>query len=100
MGFTVGFQVSKLASEIEDKRVSRLKEAAKMVRDVKACPSKDELVLRPGLNMEGRRDSCCCSERCIIQQFAWPQVTERSLVGNHNATDDAGCRKDTPHTLR
>ena len=49
MGYAIGFQVSKLASEIKDLRISSLKDAAKLVRDVKQYHKKEELVFRPGM---------------------------------------------------
>ena len=50
MGYAIGFQVSKIASEIKDLKISSLKEAAKLVRDVKQYHKDDELVYRPGMS--------------------------------------------------
>ena len=49
MCYSIGFQVSKLASEIKDLRMSSLKDAAKLVREVKQFHKEEELVFRPGM---------------------------------------------------
>ena len=49
MGYSIGFQVSKLASEIKDLRMSSLKEASKLVREVKQYHQEEELIFRPGM---------------------------------------------------
>ena len=49
MGYSIGFQVSKLASEIKDLKMSSLKDAAKLIREVKQFHKEEELVFRPGM---------------------------------------------------
>ena len=49
MGYSIGFQVSKLASEIKDLRMSSLKDAAKLVPEVKHYHQEEELIFRPGM---------------------------------------------------
>ena len=49
MGYSIGFQVSRLASEIKDLRMSSLKEASKLVREVKQYHQEEELIFRPGM---------------------------------------------------
>ena len=49
MGYSIGYQVSKLASEIKDLRMSSLKEASKLVREVKQYHQEEELIVRPGM---------------------------------------------------
>ena len=44
--------VSKLANEIKDLRMSSLKDAAKLVRDVKQFHKGEELVFRPGMSWQ------------------------------------------------
>ena len=52
MGYAIGFQVSTLASKIKDLRMSSLKDAAKLVRDVKQFHKDEELIFRPGISQQ------------------------------------------------